>query len=93
MTQNRLEARKKHRIEMTDREEAVISGVEEVISFDESCVVLRTVCGILSLDGKDLRVVNLNTDTGEINVSGTIDGVIYPENAQKGGFFFRKRSK
>ena len=93
MTQNRLETRKKHRIEMTDREEAVISGVEEVISFDENCVVLRTVCGVLSLDGKDMRVVNLNTDAGEISVSGVIDGVIYPENTQKGGFLFRRKAK
>ncbi len=78
---------------MTDREEAIISGVEEVISFDENCVVLRTACGILSIDGKDMRVVNLNTDTGEINISGVIDGVIYPENTQKSGFFFRRKSK
>lgn len=93
MTQNRFETVKKHRLEINNREEATVSGVEEVISFDESCVVLRTVCGILSLDGKDMRVVNLNADSGEVNISGVIDGAIYPENAQKGGLFFRRKSK
>ena len=93
MTQNRLDTRKKHRIEMTDREQALVSGVEEVISFDETCVVLRTVCGVLSLDGKDMRVVSLDTDTGDIVISGLIDGVIYPEATQKSGLFFKRKSK
>ena len=93
MTQNRLDTRKKHRIEMTDREQAMISGIEEVISFDETCVVLKTVCGVLSIDGKDMRVVSLDTDTGDIVISGKVDGVIYPEATPKGGLFSRRRSK
>ena len=93
MTQNRLDTRKKHRIEMTEREQALISGVEEVISFDETCVVLRTVCGVMAVDGKDMRVVSLDTDTGDIVLSGMIDGVIYPEAKQKSGLFAKRKPK
>ena len=78
---------------MTDREQALISGIEEVISFDENCVVLRTVCGIMAIDGKELRVVSLDTDAGSIVLSGMVDGVIYPEAKQKSGLFAKRKSK
>lgn len=81
----------KHRIELKGRESLNISGVEDVINFDEGNVVLQTVCGILSVDGEDLHIVNLNVDSGDVSISGTVNGIIYPQSGvkQSGGFFRR----
>ena len=86
---------KKHRIEMTDRTNVFITGVSDVINFDEVSVVLDTSAGVLSIDGQELHIVSLNVDSGEITVSGSsINGIIYPQSFGKTtGGFFRKRAK
>ena len=86
---------KKHRIEITDRANVSITGVSDVINFDESSVVLDTSAGILSIDGQELHIVSLNVDSGEISVSGSsINGIIYPQSFGKAsGGFFRKKAK
>ena len=88
------ESAKKHRIEMTDRANVNITGVSDVINFDEASVVLETSGGILSIDGQELHIVNLNVDSGDISISGSINGIIYPQSISKGGSgFFRKKAK
>jgi sporulation protein YabP len=94
MALSNQETVKEHRIEMTDRALLNITGVSDVINFDETNVVLETSGGILSIDGDNLHVVNLNVDSGEVVVSGTVNGIIYPGSISKGGGgFFRKKSK
>ena len=84
---------KTHIIELNDRKSLTVSGVEDVVSFDEGCIVLATVCGILSIDGCDMRIVSLDVEQGNIEISGTVNGMIYPESAKKVGGLFRKRQK
>lgn len=94
MALSNQEALKKHRIEMIDRASVSVTGVSDVINFDESSVVLETSGGILSIDGQELHIVSLNVDSGEILVSGSISGIIYPGSINKsGGGFFRKKAK
>ena len=94
MALNNSETVKKHRIEMTDRSDLSITGVSDVINFDETSVVLETSGGILSIDGEELHIVNLNVDSGEITVSGSVNGIIYPQSMTKGGGgFFRRKAK
>jgi len=89
-----LKNRSSHIIEMHDRASLTISGVSDVISFDETGIVLATECGVLSIDGKDLHIVTLNVDNGNVAITGTVDGIIYPESAgAKGGGLFRRRQK
>lgn len=67
------------------------SGVEDVISFDECSIVLKTVMGIMSVDGAELRIINLNVDSKDIEISGKINGVIYQgAQAHKSSFFKKK---
>jgi len=93
MALNSSETLKKHIIEMTDRSSLSVSGVSDVINFDETSVVLETSGGILSIYGQELRIVNLNVDSGEIAVSGSINGIIYPQSFSKGGGLFRRKTK
>ena len=82
-----------HRIQLLERKSLEVCGVTDVISFDEGCIVLSTVCGILSVDGRELRIVSLDVDQGNVEIQGTVNGMIYPESAKKSGGFFRKRQK
>ncbi len=94
MALNNQETLKKHRIEMIDRTSVSITGVSDVINFDEGSVVLETSGGILSIDGQELHIVSLNVDSGEISISGSVSGIIYPGSISKsGGGFFRKKAK
>ena len=80
-----------HKLALDGRERMSVSGVEDVISFEECGVVLKTVMGILSVDGSELRIINLNVDTKDIEIAGKINGIIYQgaQNA-KGSLFKRK---
>ena len=84
---------KDHFCELSERKSLNVSGVTDVISFDEGCIVLSTVCGILSVDGEDLRIVSLDVEKGNVEIMGTVNGMIYPESIKKSGGIFRKRQK
>ena len=80
-----------HKIILDQRERMTVSGTEDVISFDECGIVLKTVMGILSVDGAELRIINLNVDTKEIEISGKVSGVIYQGGQIQKNSFFRKK--
>ena len=76
---------KKHSLEMQERKNLTVCGIEDVISFDDSCIVLLSVCGIISVDGTEMRIVSLDLDTGRVDITGNVNGIIYPESERKGG--------
>ena len=79
-----------HRISLLDRAQLQISGVCEVISFDEDTVLLRTVCGTMKIDGSAMHVSALNVDRGELNLNGRVDGISYEgDGPGKSGFWSR----
>ena len=51
----------------------------DVISFDLKTIVLETVCGMMVIKGHDLHVNRLSVDKGELDISGTIDGINYSD--------------
>lgn len=59
---------------------ANLTGVREVVSFDENQVVMDTDLGLLTLKGKDLHVSRLSVEKGEVDVSGTVDSMAYSSN-------------
>ena len=80
-----------HKLILDGREKMTVSGVEDVISFEECGVVLKTVMGILSIDGSELRITNLNVDSKDIEIAGKVNGVIYQGAQPVKGSLFRKK--
>ena len=68
---------------MENREKLTFSGVIDVDSFDENSVVVFTELGELSIKGEGLHVDNLDTSTGELIISGTVNGMVYSDTRQK----------
>lgn len=69
-----------------------ITGVKDVVSFDEKGVSLETVCGSMAVEGEDLHVTVLDIEDGRVVLEGRINGVYYFEARpqQKRGLFGRK---
>ncbi len=74
---------------MENRKKVMISGVSRVDSFDEHTVILLTELGELTIKGTDLHISQLNVDSGELNVTGNIYGLVYTEDHRSGGFLSR----
>lgn len=79
-----------HKLTLNERKSLTMTGVTEVISFDDSAVVLRTVQGTLEIQGQDLKLKTLSLDGGQVAVDGNIFSMIYDE-PQTGGFWSRLR--
>jgi len=79
-----------HTVVLEGRQKAGISGVREVVSFDENEVVMDTNRGMLTISGENLHVEKLSLDIGELSLEGEIDAVVYADDQrQKGGFWSR----
>lgn len=82
---------KKHDVTVLSRRNVTLDGLEDIVSFDENCVVLRTVMGLLTVDGEDMRIVNMDVGSGELSVSGRICALFYEDgNTKKKGLFGKK---
>lgn len=84
MTEERLP----HRITVNERKSLTVTGVTEVLRFDEGSVVLRTGLGILEIQGQELKLKNLSQDGGLMAVEGQISGLFYEEPREDG--FWRR---
>ena len=78
-----------HNLIMEDRKSLSISAVNQVDSFDEQTVYLYTDMGQLTIKGNNLHLDHLNTDTGDITITGTIHGMMYTNDQTKNGFISR----
>ena len=83
------ENKEKQTLTLTDRSFAEITGVEEVLSYDENGVRILTSLGQLALDGEGLNVVQLNLSQGIVCVEGQIDALYYMEQKGRRSLFSR----
>ena len=70
---------KAHKLILSNRRTGTITGVEDVISFDITEVLLETEQGMLMIKGADLHVNRLTLEKGEIDIEGRIDSLAYSE--------------
>jgi sporulation protein YabP len=69
-----------HRCVLTNRSGAELTGVREVVAFDENQVILDTDLGLLTIKGKELHVSRLTLEKGELDVEGQFDSLVYSSN-------------
>ena len=69
-----------HRIVLNNRQAGSLTGVRDVVSFDENQVVLDTDMGLLTVKGKDLHLSRLTLEKGEAEMDGTVDSLVYSSN-------------
>ncbi len=82
--ENRKSAQRPHSVIMEERKKLSVSGVEDVESFDDTEIVMRTVCGDLIIRGSELQIDKLSLDTGDVNVMGVVSELSYEVTAPSG---------
>ena len=78
-----------HRLTLNERRQLSMTGVSEVVSFDENLVVLQTSLGTLMVHGQQLQLKNLSLEGGQVWVSGTVSALVYEEPRAKGSWWQR----
>ena len=78
-----------HKLTLSERGNLTMTGVTEVISFDDTAVVMRTDLGVLTVHGRELQLKNLSLDGGQVAVDGTVAALIYEEPRASRGFLGR----
>lgn len=71
-----------HSLSLHQRQKLTVTGVTEVVSFEDSAVVLHTALGTLIVQGKDLQLKTLSLEGGEVAVDGTVSALTYQEPRQ-----------
>lgn len=77
---------------LENRERLNITGVIDVESFNDECIIVDTELGVLAVRGEELHISKLNLDSSELNVEGDIISIEYSDtegSRSKGGFFGR----
>ena len=67
-------------IHLENREKLNISGVKDVLSFDDQMVILETELGLLTIKGENLRINKLSIDTLDVSIDGMINNLSYSSN-------------
>lgn len=80
MTEDRKNGYQKHSVTMENRERIEITGVIDVLSFDEESICADTQMGVLILRGVNLHVSKLNLEDGLLLIDGEIDSLEYSED-------------
>ena len=73
-----------HRFSLENRRKAVITGVQDIHSFNENEILLQTGAGKVQIKGEQLHVKSLDLEKGEAEIEGKVNSVSYlTKNAQK----------
>lgn len=71
-------------IVLENREKLNITGINDILSFDDQVVILATDLGMLTIKGVELKINKLNIDENEVRIEGNIISLNYSqENFEK----------
>ena len=67
---------------LENRGKLSVSGVNDVLSFDDQVVMVDTELGLLTVKGENLRINKLSLDTAEVIIEGEISSLTYSQSKQ-----------
>ena len=66
---------------LENREKLSVSGVNDVLSFDDQVVMVDTELGLLTVKGENIRINKLSLDTAEVIIEGEISSLSYSQKS------------
>lgn len=69
--------KKKSSVSIEDRNRLMLTGVVEVICFNDEVITLDTNLGKLTIKGQELKVQKLDVQNGEVLIIGHINSCVY----------------
>ena len=76
--------KRQHKMSMINRKSCSLTGIVDVIAFDENEVILETEMGLLMLKGQGIHVKRLTLEQGEVELEGKMDSFLYTEQKSLG---------
>ncbi|MEQ3339623.1 sporulation protein YabP [Clostridium butyricum] len=73
----------KSSLNLEDRKKLTLSGVVEVMSFDEEKIDLTTKLGNLTIKGEELKMNKLDVQNGDVIIIGNISSMVYNGKVNK----------
>ena len=68
---------------LENRKKLSVSGVNDVLSFDDQVVMVDTELGLLTVKGENIRINKLSLDTAEVIIEGERSSLAYSQNKQE----------
>lgn len=78
-----------HDIVIENRKRLSATGIQNVDSYEDDCIVAQSECGEIVIKGHELKISRLSVETGDMTVDGNIDLVSYNAPKVSGSFFSR----
>lgn len=78
-----------HGLTLQERSRLEMTGVTEVVSFDDTAVILHTDLGTLIIQGEQLQLKTLLPEGGQVRVDGHIGALRYEEPRDMRSFWRR----
>ncbi len=78
---------------LENREKLNVTGVLDVLSFDDQIIIAETDLGLLTIKGENLKINKLSLDTSDFIVEGYINNLNYSSSSsvnKKGQTFLGK---
>ena len=72
-----------HEINITNRENIVVSAVSSIDGFDENCICVNLEENGLLIYGKMLHIEGLNLEEGILTAAGHIESITYVPKKEK----------
>ena len=69
--------KKPHTLLLENRRLLSLSGVEDVVGFDENTISIRTADCSLVVKGSGLHISKLSLDSGDVVIDGTVSSLQY----------------
>ncbi|MCH5298368.1 MAG: sporulation protein YabP [Ruminococcus sp.] len=80
---------KPHTMLLDNRKKLSLTGVSDVLGFNEELVSIKTSLGDLIVRGSKLHISKLNLETGEVDIDGVINSLQYIESRDGKSFMQR----
>ncbi len=81
--------RSNNNIIIENRKKFNLSGIKNVISFDEETIELDCVLGTLVIKGIGLHIQSFEAETGDLSGEGRVNAVVYTAEEKNGNLFSR----
>jgi sporulation protein YabP len=85
-----MEAKKEMKIEdkksnlmLENRNKLNMSGIIEVINFNENQILLNTNVGTMIVKGEELKMNKLDVQNGDVVITGKVDSFVYTSGISK----------
>lgn len=81
-TENKTDDNKSN-LSLESRKKLILSGVVEVLSFDEQKIDMTTKVGNLTIKGEELKMNRLDVQNGDVVIVGSIASMVYNGKVSK----------